>query len=345
MKDNSYSIVKKIIIRTSIVGAFVLLVSGGIVSLGFIDDISKNKSPGLDQAIDIIISESFEHVFWVLILSVLILIFVVYWTVKKSMQDINSITNDFSNINLESPIVRYNSSKIPKEILPLINSLNESLKRIKRDIDQKNEFIKNASHELNTPITILNANIESLPNSKKKIELKEDLKLLENVSSQLFRLSQVENFKVQKKERVNLVDLTENAIKQSYKVFKNRKIKLNVKNQIKSIIINGTYEYLLMCFRNLLDNAIQNSPNNSVIKINLYQNGNIEIINTLKSGVRGKVLMENLFKQFWRYDKNSYPGSGLGLSIVKRIMDAHNATIRTLFVDEEILFRLKFNKI
>jgi len=107
------------------------------------------------------------------------------------MEEINSISKKFSNINLEDPVVRYDATTIPKEILPLINSLNETLKRIKQDIDQKNEFIKNASHELNTPITILNANIESLPDSKKKYELKEDLKLLENVSAQLFRLSQV----------------------------------------------------------------------------------------------------------------------------------------------------------
>jgi len=83
----------------------------------------------------------------------------------------------------------------------------------------------------------------------------------------------------------------------------------------------------------------------SIIKINLYESGNVEIINTLKSGVQTKILTQNLFKKFWRYDKNSYNGSGLGLSIVKRIIDAHNATIRTLLVDGEILFKLKFNKI
>ena len=83
MKEKSYSIIKKLVIRTSIVGVFVLLMSGGIVSLGFIDDIAKDKNPDLDKAIDIILSESFEHVFWILILSVLILIFVVYWTIKN----------------------------------------------------------------------------------------------------------------------------------------------------------------------------------------------------------------------------------------------------------------------
>jgi len=83
MKEKSYSIIKKLVIRTSIVGVFVLLMSGVIVSLGFIDDIAKDKNPDLDKAIDIILSESFEHVFWILILSVLILIFVVYWTIKN----------------------------------------------------------------------------------------------------------------------------------------------------------------------------------------------------------------------------------------------------------------------
>ena len=345
MKEKSYSIIKKLVIRTSIVGVFVLLMSGGIVSLGFIDDIAKDKNPDLDKAIDIILSESFEHVFWILILSVLILIFVVYWTIKKSMEEINSISKKFSNINLEDPVVRYDATTIPKEILPLINSLNETLKRIKQDIDQKNEFIKNASHELNTPITILNANIESLPDSKKKYELKEDLKLLENISAQLFRLSQVENFKVKKNESVNLVDLLNDVIKQSYKIFPKRNIEFKIEGSKKDITINGTYDYLLMCFRNLLDNAAQNSPDNSIIKINLYESGNVEIINTLKSGIQTKILTQNLFKKFWRYDKNSYNGSGLGLSIVKRIIDAHNATIRTLLVDGEILFKLKFNKI
>ena len=321
-----YSLLKKIILRVSLVSIVTLILSGLTIGLGFINDEKDHLIEG-EQAsdiwIDMILSESFEHVYWVFILSFIIVTVSIYFIVKNSLKDVNAISDKVNQIDINNPETYHQELIGPQEIRPLINSLKYSFEKIQNDFRQQKEFIQNASHELNTPIAILRANIESLKDTADKDALMKDLNLLEQVSAQLLRLSQAENFKVKKGEHADLIQVVDFAIDTAVN---SGEREIYFKHQFPSFSIRGNREYLYMCFRNLIENAIHNSPQDSKIEIGFDQN-RIFIKNKKHNSLLKQDDADKLFQKFWRFDKNKYQGSGLGLNIVKRIVEAHDASI------------------
>ena len=319
----SYSLLNKLIVRTSLISLILLVISGIVISLGFRNDISEDIQEGTkDMIIDMILSESFEHVYWVFALCLILLIILIYFTVKNSLKDVNTVSNFVKDIDINKEI-RFPNLKTPKEINPLIESLKSSFAKIKDDMKQQREFIDNAAHELNTPIAILRANIEGMDNSKNKKELLNDLELIENVSSQMLRLSHLEKFQVTKDEKTDLVQLISDLIDSDDK-YKNE---INLEKNLNDLIINGNKNYLDICFKNLFDNAIHNKKQGTQIKVFIDSISGVSVINEHTIQNVNKDTDKNIFEKFWRGDKNKYSGSGLGLAIVKRIVEAHKATI------------------
>ena len=333
MKISSpYSLLKNIILKVSLASIVTLIVSGLIISLGFVNDQKDHLKEGetaIDIWIDAALSESFEHVYWVFVLSFIIITILIYIIVKNALNDMNTISDSVNQIDLNIPDT-FNQEFIgPREIQPLLNSLKNSYEKIDRDYKIQKEFIQNASHELNTPIAILRANIESLQNSSDKQELMKDLNLLENVSAQLLRLSQADNFKVRNNESADIIQIIKLVIES---LSKSDRIVFDTQMNKSEIV--GNKEYLYMCFRNLIENALYNSPENSKIQI-LVEDQNKIIIKNEKANKQLKQQdVEKLFNKFWRFDKNKYPGSGLGLNIVQRIVEAHDANL-DVKIDEQ----------
>ena len=338
-KSFTYSLLKKIILRVSLVSIVMLIISGLFITFGFIDDIKDDFGVfGSDALIDIFLSEAFEHVYLIFILSFVILIIFIYFTVKNSLKDINQIADKVKKIDINDTTILDLDISTPKEIEPLINAIKESFERIKNDIKQQKEFVQNASHELNTPIAILRANIEGLSETNVKEDLLNDLSLLENVATQLLRLSQVENFKIKDNETTDIIK-TVNLVIENFEKDKER---INLIINTSDGVINGNKEYLYMCFRNLLENALYNSPNNSKIIITINQDNEIFFQNEKANKDLKQEDVGNIFKKFLRLEKNKYNGSGLGLTIVKRIIEAHNASLSVDIDDKNFKITLKF---
>jgi len=339
MIQPSYSILKKLITRISLVSFITLIVSGIIIAVGFVNDMKEYGYSSSDTLIDELLSESFEHVYWVFGLSFLLIIFIMYFLVNNSFKDVNKISDDIEKMNINNPEEIVIDHDVPKEIVPLVNSLNASFIKIKKDLEQQKEFISNASHELNTPIAILRSNIEGMETSKQKEDLMNDLALLEKVSSQLLRLSQVDQFKVRADESADLIEVTHQAVQ----LFDKDKARLHIHTfDEKEVWINGSENYLLIALRNLLENALFNSPANTPIDIRVYKNGRITVSNTKQDQALTQDKIDQIFEKFWRLNKNKYVGAGLGLSIVKRIAEAHHASLHADLTGEIFNIYLQF---
>src|SRR5210317_2260444 len=180
----SYSLLNKLIVRTSLISLILLVISGIVISLGFRNDISEDIQEGTkDMIIDMILSESFEHVYWVFALCLILLIILIYFTVKNSLKDVNTVSNFVKDIDINKEI-RFPNLKTPKEINPLIESLKSSFKKIKNDMKQQREFIDNAAHELNTPIAICFKNLfdNAIHNKKQGTQIKVFIDSISGVS-------------------------------------------------------------------------------------------------------------------------------------------------------------------
>src|SRR5262249_11107111 len=93
----------------------------------------------------------------------------------------------------------------------------------------------------------------------------------------------------------------------------------------RAVWIRASADMLRLAVRNLVDNAINHTPKSKCVEIVVGQQGSVSVLDE-GEGVSPSA-RERMFERFWRQEPGRSGGAGLGLSIVKRIVDAHGATI------------------
>lgn len=257
-------------------------------------------------------------------------------------QLIYSIEEDvevFGEINLQNTKileVQFASIKDPNENV-IIGGLC-----VFRDISEKRrletmrqEFVTNISHELRTPLTSISGFVETLKYSDDlgRESIGEIVEILETESSRMqdlindmLRLSEIENVKVLTDfVPLNLIPLIERSIEMVSGQAKKSGIEIIKEFQGNNFVCDGNEEWFVMLMTNLLVNAIKyNKPNGYVKVIVESANDNVKI--TVEDSGVGipESDLENVFLRFYRVDKSrnqSIKGFGLGLSVVKRIVE------------------------
>lgn len=223
------------------------------------------------------------------------------------------------------------------EISQLIKSFNRMSRRLGNSFDTQKEFVENASHELKTPLAIIQANLDTALDdesiSKKElIELlsdsKKSIKFMNKLTEDLLLLSILDH-NVQK-ESLNLDKLLLEIVSNLKDLAKEKglDIKLNIEKGNYKML--GNEVLLNRAFSNIVENSIKYSGGNKV-EINLdIHKGEINI--SIKDNGKGidKEYRERIFDRFYRIDKSrsrNTGGSGLGLAITKEIIVKHNGSI------------------
>lgn len=212
------------------------------------------------------------------------------------------------------------------------NDLNRFVEQMTRKAvsDYKNlkEFAENASHELQTPLAIAKGKLELLSETDlseeqyKYIEsLERSVKKLSRLSESLALLTKIENHEFQNNERVDLSDLINESL-EAFTEF----IALNnltVNTDIQDDVVIKMHPVLAdILWTNLFQNAVRHNVENGEIKIELTDQ-KLTISNT---GDDPEVDPDQLFERFRKAEQSS-ESIGLGLSIIKRIVDQNNFSI------------------
>lgn len=219
------------------------------------------------------------------------------------------------------------------EIEDLSKSLNSMSKELSFAINNLKEFVSNASHELKTPISILCLYSQALARdnveeSKKKeyynILLNKSLEM-RTLTESLLILSKINSpdYKL-KFEEMNLKNLINESLEQyDYLEFeKNIEVIINISD----ITIEGNYNLLKIAINNLVQNMYKYSPNDSEAEISLTDKY-ILFKNKTFLNIDNNVDINNFFEPFFRGSNalnEQIDGSGLGLSLVKKILELHN---------------------
>lgn len=208
---------------------------------------------------------------------------------------------------------------------------------LKKSVVLLEEFIRDATHEMNTPISSILANIEIL--NMKNIDLKE-LKRIETSAKRLEKIFKDLSFlnlnhKVKKDIKLlNLKALLEDRLEFFSSLVENKHLKIKI--DLEDLLIKADKEDIVRIFDNLISNAIKYSNLNETIFIELKDNYFL-----IKN--RGKIKnLKNLTKKFYRENKNE-GGFGLGLYIVKKICDSYGFDLKinnkNEFVEIKIVFK------
>lgn len=221
-------------------------------------------------------------------------------------------------------------------------------KPVVQTYQKQKSFITDASHELKTPLTIINASCEILEYNDQNNEwiktIKDQTKRLTDLTNKLVFLSKMDE--ESKKAMMTDFSLSEvmNEVITSYlslSVTTNKKIVYNI---LPNVSMNGDLLMIKEMLNLLIDNAFKYASSNSDININLRTQGKSKIIiisNLAENLPSGDLKI--LFDRFYRLDssRNSETGGhGIGLSVVKAIVELHKGKI-TIFSDgKEITFTI-----
>ncbi|MFT3678070.1 MAG: HAMP domain-containing sensor histidine kinase [Chitinophagaceae bacterium] len=208
---------------------------------------------------------------------------------------------------------------------------------------QQKEFADNASHELQTPLAIVQSKLELLlqsqPLNTTQYELIEDairaLTRVSRINKNLLLLTKMENSQYMDQERIDLSELLDNTLQVLMPFINNKQ--LQVKKEItQEVYVNGNRILVEILLNNLLVNAIRYSPEASSVGLVLTADHLI-----MSNSGQGPLEQDRLFKRFGTASSQK-PGTGLGLAIMKEICIRYNWEISYNYHDGFHQFMIRF---
>ncbi|WP_309249360.1 sensor histidine kinase [Clostridium estertheticum] len=257
---------------------------------------------------------------------------------KKMLLPIKNMTKATRAISINALEKRLNVSTSHDELKQLAETFNEMLNRIQNSYEMQNQFVSDASHELRTPIAVIQgyANMLYRWGKDDKAVLNESITAIKSESYNMQQLVEKLLFlarsdkKTQKiyKESFCINELINEIIKETKLIDANHEISSDINEELS---IYADKNLLKQALRIFIDNSSKYTPIGGTIKLNSYlkkSNLTIEIIDT-GIGI-AKDDLPHIFTRFYRCDKSRAKesgGTGLGLSISKWIIGKHNGSI------------------
>ena len=287
---------------------------------------------------------------------ILILLFLIArFFAGKSIKPVSTIIDTSSQITKDNLKTRIPLPVNKDELYVLSQNINNLLDRVENAIEREKQFTSDASHELRTPLAVMKGTMEVLirkPRDQKEYEEKinfciTEVDRLNHMVDQLLLLARFENQKQNIKNETIYLNaiILDNLTRFSSKI-ENKKLKVNTEFSEDFYIQSDNY-LVSIIFSNLISNAIKYSHDNGEIVLQLEKTPT-EIIFTVSDNGIGisEQDVNKIFNSFYRSDISNHPeikGTGIGLSIVKRLCDLLNVEIKVKSkLNEGTCFILKF---
>jgi two-component system sensor histidine kinase SenX3 len=221
------------------------------------------------------------------------------------------------------------------QILVLLSDESEA----ERVHEVRRDFVANISHELKTPIgalsllseAVLSAKDEPAAVEKFASRMQQEARRLTGLVQEIINLSRLQDSDpLQMAEPISLSDLIAEAVDQSQTTSAARKIGISV-SSLSPVTVYGDRDQLLMAMNNLIENAINYSPENTNVSVSTSVEDDIVTISVTDQGIGiPEADLERIFERFYRVDparSRETGGTGLGLSIVKHVAAKHGGEI------------------
>lgn len=279
--------------------------------------------------------------------AILVLILVVLYMLSTNISKtiLSPIKNAADNIESILSGEEVEDAEIYPEIKPFVEMIRRQKKQIETAMENlkeaekiRREFTANVSHELKTPLTSINGYAEMIANGMVEgdevqkfagIIKKEGTRLLTLIES-ILNLSKLEDETIEKTyEDIDLYEIANEIVNRVNPQAISHKVNLDVRGE--TVFISANRRMIEDLIYNLIDNAVKYNVENGTVLVSVYNEGNYGVISVKDSGIGiPKEEQDRIFERFYRIDKSrskKIEGSGLGLSIVKHIVEYHNGSI------------------
>lgn len=259
-----------------------------------------------------------------------------YMVTKKSLKPISQITRTAQNISVSDLGRRLKIEGPDDELNNLARTFNSMLDRLERSFKRQQQFVSDASHELRTPISVIQGYINLLDRwGKDEVEIrdeaieaiKKETKNINNLLESLLFLARGDSNNLQiNKSEFRMDEIIEEIVRESSLIAN----KIEVYSQRNDrVTFFGDSKMIKQLLRIFVDNSIKYTPAGGQIIINCINKVNRIELSVEDTGIGiSEEEIPHIFNRFYRIDKSrSKGGAGLGLAIAKWIIDIHNGEV------------------
>jgi len=226
----------------------------------------------------------------------------------------------------------------------LNQTIQQLTERNKNVYFEQKEFIENASHELQTPLAIIQAKLDNLMQSQELseksaqiiLELEETTNRIARLNKSLLLISKIDNEQFIKKEEVEVNLIVERILNNLLEITSANHIQ--IETNIQKFSLKANIVLIEVLILNLIHNAIRHTNAKGLVKIQLFDD-KFSVANSSKEEMLDET---TLFKRFSK-KSNDETSNGLGLAIVKRICEVNHYAVQYKFEKNLHVFEVAFN--
>jgi two-component system sensor histidine kinase QseC len=282
------------------------------------------------------------HALWLdhgvpLLIGLPLLALLVGWAVTRGLRPLAALAQALS-VREPGSRQRIHLAQAPQELQPVLDALNAQLERQEDALERERRFSADVAHELRTPLASIMINLESALATRDLKEARDSLGgaqhsvvALARRIEQLLALARLEAGAATQRATIDLVDVASDVIEELTTIIAESGVQLDFVRGKPNVVLQGYEAALAALLRNLIENALRHVPHGGQVQLVIERVDSAAIIDVIDDGPGiPHEQRAAVFARFHREKSSRGEGYGLGLSIVQRAAELHNASIELL---------------
>lgn len=244
--------------------------------------------------------------------------------IRHSLKPISVAAQWAKNLKPNQPIPPLPDVQLPTEVMDLVDASQRSLQQLNMALSHEKRQAAEMAHALRTPLAVLVARLDALNPSEETDKLKQEVNQLSKTVGQVLAASRADALTLQESSSVDLVKISQTVLAKYASDSHQKGTELSLTTEVPAVFVNADEDAVSLALSNLIENALIHAGHRNV-EVSVHSDASISVRDYGKGLPPGDP--EELFDPFVRGKNAIEGGSGLGLSIVKRLQKAQGGSV------------------